>query len=765
MTALLKKFFGSLRDRPRQILSLLLPLSLFLAGWWFGLPNEKAGPSSSEKTSDQLWTCSMHPQVRQPNPGLCPICEMDLIPLQKKEGGGLREVSVTPEVAALLDLRVSPVLRTPVTTDLSLFGKISYDERRLSTITSRIGDRLDRLFVDFTGARVRMNDHLAEVYSPEIYVAQRELIEAARAIRNQNRNTPPATRETRERLLSAAREKLRLLQIPKDKIDRIAGQKEPRDQITIESPRDGVVISKFVEEGQYVKTGDKLFQVADLSSVWLELEAYESDLPWLRYAQQVRFTVAAVPGRNFSGRVAWIDPEINPFTRVAKVRLTVKNIGLTLKPGMFARAEVEVKMTGDGLVVDPGLEGKWISPMHPEIIEDEPGKCAICGMDLVPARELGFVADGGDNQSQPPLLIPASAVLQTGKRAIVYLRLPELDKPTFAGREIVLGPKVGSQFVVKSGLREGELVDTKGAFKLDSELQIKARPSMMNPNAGLEEKPAHDGPDALAGQWQPVLRSLARFQEEARSENPAQAREALARMRTAISSVDQTSFLPETVHLWEEFSNRLLNVLTLAGNRVGHDPVGAYGLVARAIEEAGRYLGLSFHPVTVEPTDPELVAALTRLVKVYLPVVKALADDDPAKAQSAALPLAREADKLTLPTFPEEAEFLNQKARALAATSDLEAQRVLFQKISNRLIELIRKHGLDRVGNAYVIHCPMAFDNTGADWISEIPQVLNPYFGDTMLRCGSVTATLSLADLDSVEERKASSKDKHDHDQ
>ena len=740
MKNFVKKNLLALARTPRKILILLFPLALFGAGWWFGLPAESDASdlSDSSDMSDQIWTCSMHPQIRQPNSGLCPICEMDLIPLQDSGEGGIREVAVSSEAAALLNLQVSPVIRSAAVANISLFGRIAYDERSISNITSRIGGRIDRLIVDFTGAMVRKGDHLAEIYSPEIYVAQREVIEATKAIRNQSANSSNPVRQTRQRLLNAAREKLRLLQLSEEQIDEIASQKDPRDRITIRSPQDGIVVDKSVELGSYIKTGELLFKVADLSQVWLILEAYESDLPWLRYAQDVVFSIEAIPGEKFHGRVAFIDPEINATTRVTQVRVNVKNPGQKLKPGMFARAHVESRMTNGGKVVDPSLVGKWISPMHPEIVKDGPGKCDLCGMPLVPAAELGFIANT-DHQGDLPLLVPASAVLQTGERAVVYLRIPEKTDPTFEGREIVLGPKVGTQFIVENGLSEGDLVVSQGAFKLDSELQIKAKPSMMNPNAGLVELPANSAPEDLAGQWGPVLRSLARLQG---ASDPGSAEEAIRGMVRAIAAVDQATFQPDTLKLWREFSSRLVNGLTIASRRLPENVPQSARIATRSVEEAGRYLGLSSQTEVPSKADPALAEVLEKIIEVYLPLSKALADDAPEKAQAAAREFSEASGKISL---TDDADFLKTNASALAGESDLKKQRVIFQNISNRLISLVRSHGLDQVGSAYVVHCPMAANGKGGDWLSNLPEVLNPYFGDTMLNCGSVTATLSLA--------------------
>lgn len=692
------------------------------------------------EASDTTWTCSMHPQIRQPNFGLCPICEMDLIPLQDSGEGGLREISISPEASALLDVRVSPVNRIDAAAEVSLFGRIQYDERRISTITSRIAGRIDRLFVDFTGAQVRKGDHLAELYSPEIYVAQKELIEASKALRSLPSSSAESVRAVRRRLRDAAVSKLTLLELPREQIDDISQQAKPEDRIVIQSPQKGVVVEKSVNEGQYIQTGESLFRIADLSSVWLILEAYESDLPLLRYAQQVSFAIEAIPGETFTGRIAFIDPELDPRRRVTKVRVNVENPKGLLKPGMFATAKVDASLTGDGKVIEPSLAGKWISPMHPEIVKDSPGQCDICGMDLVPASEMGF-ADKVNEVTAGPLSVPESAVLRTGERAVVYVRLPDASEPTFEGREILLGAKIGDRYVVDAGLSEGDLVVTKGTFKLDSELQLKAKPSMMNPNAGLSEQPAHSAPEDLRGQWEPVRRSYSRMMEVVRMNDVAKVETELRAMHSAIEQVNTETFQPDLMKLWTEFSNRLKIDLTRAQKSLPNDPGKATLIAERSLMEAGRYLGLAVSGKDVLPVDPALADAIQDLIKAYLPMAKALADDQAEAAQRTALDFAKTAQIFGIETA---ANTLAASARQLAAETNIKAQRVIFEPISNELIKLIRQHGLDQVGSAYVVHCPMAFGNKGADWISAVPEVLNPYFGDAMLTCGTVTETLSL---------------------
>lgn len=720
----------------KKPITILLPITLFFAGWWLGLPAKKDGPeSASAAESSQEWTCSMHPQIRQPNFGLCPICNMDLIPLEAgNSDGGLREVTVSDEAVALLDLRVSPVLRAPAQVDVKMFGKIDYDERSIVTTTVRMNGRIDRLFADFTGTTVAKGDAIAEIYSPEIYVAQQELIQAVQSLTT---TTSANVRKIRTSFLTAAREKLRLLELTDQQIAAIEKQKTPSDHITLTASQDGIIVKLNAKEGQYLKTGDPLFSIAKLDSVWLKMEAYESDLPWLRYAQDVSFSVEAIPGKTFHGRIAFIDPQLDPKRRIVRLRVNVDNKDRLLKPGMFANASAQSKVALHGRVLSADLAGKWISPMHPEIIKDGPGECDICGMPLVPTEKFGFVAS--DKPTENPLLVPVSAVLRTGERAIVYVRISKKTEPVFEGREIVLGPKTGGYFIVSGGLDAGELVVTQGAFKLDSELQIKARPSMMNPNAGLEERSAKRAADQITGQWSPVLRAYGKLEQSIQQRDQAAASDHLIAMHHALKRIQYTQLQPKELALWREFFMRLDNTLTISKTR--EMDRSTLAVIRDQMKQTSRYLGLSAKSLPSISVEESWVTSLKPATSAYLSVSKALADDQPEKALKAAPAFAS-----TLSALPEGAGKMEllQALSAFQKEKDVKALRKAFKPVSDSLIRLVRKHGMDHIGNVYVIHCPMALKGKGADWLSADSQVRNPYFGDAMYDCGSVTDTLSL---------------------
>ncbi len=732
----LNKFIRPVLALVTKPTAILLPIMLFFAGWWFALPpadhqHDHAAQADHSAAADPLWTCSMHPQIRQPNAGLCPICNMDLIPLTDSgQTSGLRELGISAEAAALLDIRVSPVVQAPADVSVKMFGKIDFDERSIVTTTARVAGRLDRLFADFTGTTVSRGDAIAEIYSPELVVAQHTLIRAFHDWKNARAND----RAHRLSMLESAREKMRLLNLSEAQIKQIENQDEPTDHITLLAPQSGIIVDLMVKEGQYVKTGDPIFGIAQLDSVWLKMEAFESDLQWLRYAQNVTFTVDALPNKSFHGPIAFIDPQLDSQRRTVKVRVNVKNENFQLKPGMFATASVQTNVAADGRVLDADLAGKWISPMHPEIVKDEPGSCDICGMPLVRAEDYGFIAP--DQPAENPLLIPASAVLRTGQRAVVYLRIADKPEPTFVGREIVLGPRAGDFFIVNHGLDLGELVVTHGAFKLDSELQIQAKPSMMNPNAGLDEQSANQAPSQLASQWSAVMRQYGKLISSAdRDEGTFSSQ--LAAMADTINQLQTDQLTTDELALWEEFSMRLGNLLAELQKQPSRS--SSIAQLRRQLEETRRFTGLSATAIMPAAADASWILPLQKSVSSYLTISQSLSQDQSPTSENTAA-LSQAVDQL--PASPEKSAILAALGD-FSQQSELAGQRATFKPLSESLVASIRKFAIDQLGELYLVHCPMADDNRGANWLSAQPIVENPYFGSGMFACGSVTDTLS----------------------
>jgi len=479
-----------MRTRIKTTLGLLIVAAVFYAGFRLG-----GGPSGDERASGppaaaheeaapEVWTCSMHPQIRQPKPGQCPICAMDLIPVKADAGGGADpgELTLSPRAARLAAIRTAPVARGFAAREVSMIGKIAYDETRLGTITARFPGRIDRLFANYRGVPVRKGEHLASLYSPELLTAQTELLQALESAGKLADSGLESMRATARTTAESARAKLRLWGLTQEQVDEIVARGTPLEHMTIFAPMGGIVVEMNAIEGAYVDTGTPICTIADLSRVWIKLEAYESDLAWIRYGQDVLFEAGAMPGETFSGTIAFIDPAVDERTRTAAVRVNVENESGRLMPGMFVRARVESRMAAGGRILNIDLAGKWISPMHPEVVKDGPGACDVCGMPLVSAESLGY-ASSDAAEAEAPLLIPATAPLVTGRRAVVYVAVPGKEG-TYAGREVVLGPRAGNMYVVVDGLREGEEVVVNGGFKIDSAIQILAGPSMMNPEGG-----------------------------------------------------------------------------------------------------------------------------------------------------------------------------------------------------------------------------------------------------------------------------------------
>ena len=608
-------------------LSFALLLS-FLTGRYLFKEEPITGATKStmrEASGANIWTCSMHPQIQTQEPGDCPICGMDLIPLERDERSeeGSRTLRMSSASRALAAIQTTVVKKDYPVAQIHLVGELDYDETREKSLTARFPARIDELFVNFTGIRVQQGEHLAKVYSPDLLTAQRELLTAYRA-------------DPEGLITQAARKKLRLWDLFPEQIDAIIESGEARDHFVLKAPMGGVVVAKNVNEGSYVKTGEPLFKIVDLSVLWAYLDAYESDLSWLRYGQNVAFTVESFPGETFHGKIAFIEPRVDRKTRTISVRVNVPNEEVRLKPGMFIRGLVESRLNSDGSVFAPGFAGKWISPMHPEVVKDGPGSCDVCGMDLVPAEELGFAEK---ETGLPPLLIPSSAVLRTGKRAVVYVEMPDREEPTFEGREIILGPRTGDHFIVMSGLDAGERVVTNGAFKIDSALQIQAKPSMMNPEVR----------DLTLGQKQ----------------------------------VDFGATSHEhSVHVASD---------------------------------------------NLEISEPDAIA----IIGLYLDLQAALAADDfdaSKKALKAMMSISGHSGALP--------DLLHMM---LAADSLDSIRKPHFEMLSNALIEAARKAPSSMPENIMIMHCPMVYGDSGADWLQDAEPLQNPYFGAMMLRCGEVT--------------------------
>lgn len=595
-----------------------------------------------------IYTCSMHPQIQQDKPGDCPICGMDLVPLDVDAGatqnmgthGGQveaedhgvlgyacamncvppleepgncpvcgmemqpviedraagpatgdldRRFAMSQEAKALASIQVSPVeMRTPQR-KIRLVGELTVSEETLAHISTDVGGRIDGLAAEFEGDIVEEGEELVLLYSPELLAVQQDFLQARAALERLPTGTLDTIRRASESAVEASRVRLRLAGLSPEQIDAIAESGEALEQVTLYAPIGGTVVERHAEEGEYVNEGERILTIAKLDTLWAEMAAYESDLPWLSDGQNVTFTSEALPGKEFTGRVAWIDPVTDIRTRTTRVRMNVNNKQGLLRPGMYLTARVD-SMLGD----------------------------------------------------EPKLVIPRSAPLITGERAVVYIQIPGADRPTFQGVEVKLGPRLEDGYVVKEGLTEGQRVVTNGAFQIDSALQIVAKPSMMNPAGGIAMT-GHDHDEGMAMPNGP----------EDRPEDP------------------------------------------------------------------------------VRPLNGEHGERLADVIRVYTDLQEALAADNADMAKEGFRSLSVRADRAGM------AEIVSS-ANDGASAEALEEQRRSFQKVSEEIITIVREHGNPGEGPLRLVHCPMAFDFSGADWLQTSSEVRNPYFGAEMLTCGTV---------------------------
>lgn len=551
----------------RQIwLVVALVLAAFAGGYLLrggGEAPESGGHEAAESAKPTRWTCSMHPQIILPsNDQQCPICFMDLIPLEDDTSAGLApgELALTETAAALADVATDYVERRFVTRTVRLVGKVAADETATRTITARVGGRLDKLYVDTTGQEVTAGMKLAEIYSPELYTAQAELQAAARAAEQSHENG--ALVGSAAATLRAATERLRLWGMGEDQIKRITAGHDINDHLTVIAPVGGIVVERRATRGDYVKTGSVLYAIADLSEVWITLEAFETDVPWLRKGQPVRFTTRSYPGRDFAGDIMFINPVLDERTRTIEVRVAVENVEGLLKPGMLVVGRVEAALDTDGMPVTD------------------------------------------ESQATPPLVVPASAPLLTGERAVVYVKRNGDDGPIFSGRQVVLGPRAGDFYLVVSGLNEGEEVVTRGNFKIDSALQIQAKPSMMNP-AGGGQVPGHNhgsgmdmahrehgtampdvtpfvAPDCFGSGLQNVVTAYYALQSGLAADDDDKARRAAADVVHTLNSLDcdADQLDPQAGEFWQLATQKMMTAANLtagasdiAARRMAFEPL------------------------------------------------------------------------------------------------------------------------------------------------------------------------------------------------
>lgn len=403
-----------------------------LLGWLFfgnSSNNEMEHNHSEMASENQMWTCSMHPQIMQPEAGDCPICGMDLIPAEAgADGLSPNEFKLTKNAMALANIQTSVVGNGSIESNsIKLSGKISENEDANVVQASYFSGRIERLNISSVGEEVRKGQLLATIYSPELFSAQQELITAS------------SLKESQPALYNAVRNKLKLWKISDSQINQIEASGKVIQNFPIYATVSGTVSEKLAEQGDYVKQGQALLKITNLNTVWALFDVYESQIELFKKGQEITVSTNAYPNKEFKKKVDFIDPMMNPQTRTVDLRVVLNNRNGEFKTGMF-------------------IEG---------IIENT------------------------SSDSEQKLTIPSSSVLWTGERSVVYLKTNP-NEPIFEMQEVVLGKQVGEQYEVIDGLKDGDEIVTNGTFTVDASAQLQGKKSMMN-KEGDKTMTGHEG--------------------------------------------------------------------------------------------------------------------------------------------------------------------------------------------------------------------------------------------------------------------------------
>jgi len=360
-----------------------------------------------------IYTCSMHPQIRQSEPGLCPLCGMALTPATSSSSDDDPfSFQMTENAMRLAAIRTQKVgLGGSTSSNLTLSARILADERNLIRQSSHIPGRIEQLYVQFEGQQVSKGAKIARIYSPELIKAQEELKISSRL---------------NEQVYQSSLKKLQQWKLTPAQVQMILDSDETIQEFDLYAERGGTITSRLVNEGNYVSSGEVLYEANNLSQLWLIADAYENDLAKLKVGMEVSFTVTALPGQSFKAKIDFIDPFINPESRTAKVRATINNGQNMLKPEMLAQVALSTMGKSEQLVV------------------------------------------------------PRSAVLWTGKRSIVYKLDSNDELPKFRLTEVLLGASLGDSYEVLEGLEAGDEIVVNGTFSVDAAAQLAGKASMMN---------------------------------------------------------------------------------------------------------------------------------------------------------------------------------------------------------------------------------------------------------------------------------------------
>jgi len=409
---------------------IVIILASAAGGGWYLWQKKQPGKATEQKAAQgkQLYTCSMHPFIIKDKPGTCPICGMELIKKiegaadggtqtaeQKQQADMLGHVSLSPTQRVMANVATIAAKQIALNKEINAVGIVQYDQSRQAKVTAWIAGRIDKLHVNRVGDIVSKDKPVAEVYSPDLVATQQEYLLAVKS-REQLKNSPlPSISQNGDGLVASAKQRLMLFGVKESQLAELEKAGKPNIRLPIYTPLSGVVIEKMMQQGQYVNTGEVLFNIADLSTVWVEVEVYENEFPNIHVGQQVEIRSQSFPGKPFSGKIAYIYPFLDPKTRTVKARVEMANPGMKLKPDMFVNAIIKVPL-GSSIVV------------------------------------------------------PVTALIDTGKRQVVWV---EMSPGMFEPRDVQVGQKTDDKVQILSGLKAGDKVAVSGGYLIDSESQLK----------------------------------------------------------------------------------------------------------------------------------------------------------------------------------------------------------------------------------------------------------------------------------------------------
>src|SRR5690606_24009738 len=289
--------------------------------------SEEAHEHEHAAEANQMWTCSMHPQIMQPEPGDCPLCGMELIPAEEgSEGLSPNEIRMTENAMALANIQTS-IIGAATTTEgrtITLSGKIMRNEEANTVQASYFEGRIEKLHVNFTGENVRKGQLLATIYAPSLVNTQQELI------------TTASMKHMQPELYQAVRNKLKLWKLSEKQINQIEASGKVQEVFPIYATVSGTVTEKLADEGDYVSQGQPILRLSNLNSVWAMFDAYENQISMIKVGQEIKVSTNAYPEKEYTAKISFIDPILNTSSRTIAVRATLNNAGGILKPGMFA---------------------------------------------------------------------------------------------------------------------------------------------------------------------------------------------------------------------------------------------------------------------------------------------------------------------------------------------------------------------------------------------------------------------------------------------